>query len=162
MLLTGGRGRIGHLWDWRQGRLICPALRHEDEIFAGTFLPGTEAAATAGLDKVIRFWDSQTGLPLRAPLRQNGLILNLQVTPDGRFLISDGKTGSGITIYEVAALLPPARLAPEEALLLAEIDACAEIHHGALEPLGAPAWFAKWRQFRAKFPQWHPWPDIAD
>ncbi len=35
LFLTGGRGRIGHVWDWRKGTLNCPALPHDGEIFGG-------------------------------------------------------------------------------------------------------------------------------
>ncbi len=157
LFLTGGRGRIGHVWDWRNGRLNCPALQHDGEIFGGAFLPGTECVATSGLDKVIRFWDRRTGLPVRAPLRQDGVILNLTVTADGRTLISDTKDGGDIRLYDIATLLPRPALPPDDALLLAEIDAAAEIQHGSLEPLSPAAWLEKWRQFRAKYPEWHRW-----
>ena len=157
LFLTGGRGRVGHVWDWRRGRLNCPALHHDGEIFGGAFLPGTEGVASSGLDKVIRFWDRRTGLPMRAPLRQNGIMLNLTATPDGRTLVSDGKDGSDIRLYDIATLLPQPTLPPEDALLLAAIDAAAEVHQGSLEPLSAAKWLEKWKQFRAKHPDWHRW-----
>ena len=157
LFLTGGRGRIGHVWDWRKGALACPALQHDGEIFGGAFIPGTAAVATSGLDRVIRIWDRRTGHPLRAPLRQPGIILNLTATPDGRTLLSDGKEGSPIRLYDLATFLPRPELPPEDALLLAEIDAAAEINRGSLEPLSPAAWLEKWRKFRAKYPDWHRW-----
>ena len=145
------------MWDWRKGTLACPALQHDGEIFGGAFIPGTAAVATSGLDRVIRIWDRRTGHPLRAPLRQAGIFLNLTATPDGRTLLSDGKEGSHIRLYDQAAILPRPEMPPRDALLLAEIDAAAEIHHGSLEPLGPAKWLEKWHRFRAKYPDWHRW-----
>ena len=155
LFLTGGRGRIGRVWDWRRSKLNCPALHHDGEIFGGAFIPGTPCVVTGGLDQCIRFWDRRTGLPLRSPLPQGGNVMNLTATPDGRALISDTKYDGHIKIYDVATVLPKPALSPEDALLLAEIDASSEILNGALEPLSAAAWLKKWQQFRSRYPEWH-------
>jgi WD40 repeat protein len=132
-------------------------MRHEGEIFAGVFVPGTDCIVTGGTDNKIRFWDRRTGLPLRPPISTSQRILSLAVTPDGRTLVS-GSHGSGIIkLYDMAELLPKSTLNVEDALLLAEIDTAAEIINGGVEPLNASAWFAKWKQFRAKHPEWHQW-----
>ena len=72
-------------------------------------------------------------------------------------LVSDGKDGGDIRLYDIATLLPRPALPPDDALLLAEIDAAAEIPHGSLEPLSPTAWLQKWWDFRAKHPDWHRW-----
>jgi hypothetical protein len=107
---------------------------------------------------MVRFWDRATGLPLRPPLPLPGGVMNLTLSADGRSLIADTNSFGGIHIFDVAELLPRAGLPPEEALLLAEIDAAAEIHGGAIEPLAPAAWMKKWRQFRQRHPEWHQWP----
>jgi WD40 repeat protein len=157
LFLTAGRAQVAHVWDWQRGRLNVAAMRHDGEIYAGVFVPGTECIATGGLDDRIRFWDRRTGLPMRPPIFTSRAVLDLSVTPDGRTLIR-GSHGSGlIKFYDLAQLLPESKLNTEDALLLAEIDAAAEIINGGIEPLNASAWLAKWKQFRGRHPQWHQW-----
>jgi WD40 repeat protein len=158
LFLTGGRGKIAHIWDWRRGALRSPALRHEFEVFAGTFIPGTECVATGGLEEAIRFWDLRTGLPMRPPLATDTWVLDLAATPDGRTLIRGNLNGGHIALYDVAGLLPQTGLSVADTLLLAEIDAAAEIRNGGLEPISAPEWLKKWQQFRARRPAWHRLP----
>lgn len=152
LLLTGGRGKIAHVWNWREGTLNAPAFRHDSEIFGGAFIPKTECAATGGLDQKIAIWNRKTGLPVRPPLQTGIEVLNLAATSDGRKLIcGDGR----ILIYSVEELLPKPALSLSDSLLLAEIDAAAEIRNGGLEPLNASEWLKKWRKFRSLHPAWH-------
>jgi hypothetical protein len=146
------------VWNWRQGILNAPAFRHESEVFAGTFIPATEAVATGGLDRMIHLWDRRSALPLRPKLEPDCDVLTLAVTPNGRTLIC-GNTR--ILIYDIAELLPEPALPVPDALLLAEIDAAAEISSGGLEPLAAADWIKKWQRFRALHPDWHRWKPIA-
>lgn len=157
LFLSGGRGKIARVWDWRRGEAKFSALRHENEVFAGCFLPESGCLATGGVDRTIRIWDVDTGLPRRAPLLTDGAPLQLDLTPDGRTLVAGMSGDTNILLFDVAQLLPKPQLSPTDALLLAEIDAAAEIKNGGLEPLGAAAWFEKWRQFRAVHPAWHRW-----
>ncbi len=155
--LSGGRSSLARLWDWRRGVLSCPSLQHDDEVFAVTFLSGTDAVATGALDRQIRFWNRRTGLPLRPALAQGSKVLELTVTPDGRTLICGNYEGDSVRLYNIADLFPTMPLPLADALRLAEIDASAEIRNGSLEPLSAAGWLAKWQQFRAKHPEWHRW-----
>jgi len=107
------------------------------------------------LDQQIRFWNRHTGLPSRR--RCAGLPGHATCRhADGRTLIRANSLSDHVRIYRVADLFPPATLPPEDALLLAEIDAAAEVHQAA-RTVGRVAWFAKWKQFRAKHPEWHRW-----
>lgn len=155
--VSGGRGSLARLWNWRSGALECPALQHDDEVFAAAFIPGTDCVTTGSIDQQIRFWNRRTGLPIRPPLPQGCKVMQLTATPDGRTLLRANYGSDHVRLYRAADLFPPATLPPEDALLLAEIDAAAEVHQGGLEPLSAAGWIAKWKQFRAKHPEWHRW-----
>ncbi len=155
--LSAGRGRLARLWDWRNQKLQCPAMSHDDEVFAAAFIPGTDCVTTGSIDQQIRFWNRNTGLPARPPLSQGCKVMQLTATPDGRTLIRGNYFSDHVRLYRVADLFPPATLAPDDALLLAEIDAAAEVHQGGVEPLGAAGWLAKWKEFRVKHPAWHRW-----
>lgn len=155
--ISGGRGSLARIWDWRQGRLQCPALPHENEVFGAAFIPGTDWVATGDISQQIRFWNQLTGLPIRPPLAQECNVMRLFATPDGRSLLRANFHGDGIRLYRLADLFPPVTLPPEDALLLAEIDASAKVLQGGLEPLTAAAWMERWRAFRARRPDWHRW-----
>ena len=157
LFLTGGRSRIAHVWDWRRGRPVSPALRHASEVFSGAFIPGTEWVVTAGVEGDIHFWNRRTGMPLRPVLEAGLSFVNLAITPDSRTLIRGNfaPTGRSIGLYDLAKLLPPPALPPTDDLLLAEIDAAAEIKNGAIEPLSAADWLKKWKEFEARRPEWH-------
>lgn len=157
LFLGGGRAKTARVWNWREGTTRYPALRHEEEVFAGTFVPGTEWLATGGLDLKIRFWDRRTGLPLRSPLRPESRVLQLAATPDGRTLLCGNSGGDSLLLYDMATTLPKMELPVADALLLAEIDAAAEIRNGGLDPLNAAAWLRRWREFRTRHPDWHRW-----
>jgi len=154
LVLTAGRGRIARLWDWRKGVTHGAAMQHDDEVFAGAFIPGSRAVVTGGSDGSIRFWDRDTGQPLREPVKSAGRVMSLAVAPDRRTLVvADCDTGV-LELYDLAALLPRPELSPEDALLLAEIDASAEIESGAIAPLSSTKWLEKWRLFRSRHPEW--------
>lgn len=157
LFLSGGRSKAARVWNWREGVTKFPALRHEEEVFAGVFVPGTEWLVTGGLDLKLWFWDRRTGLPLRSPLQPESRVLELAVTPDGRTLICGNSGGSSLLLYDLATTLPKPELPVADALLLAEIDAAAEIQKGGLEPLNAAAWLQRWQLFRARHPDWHRW-----
>lgn len=155
--LSAGRGNRARLWNWRQGTLLCPALQHDHEVFGAAFIPGTPWVATGDLSRQIRFWDHETGLPVRPPVEQECGVMQLVATPDGHSLLRGNFRGQGLRRYGLAELFPRATLPPADALLLAEIDAAAEVLQGGLEPLTAAEWIAKWREFRARQPGWHRW-----
>ena len=157
LFLTGGRSRIAHVWDWRRGVPLSPALRHTSEVFSGAFIPGTEWVVTAGVEGDIHLWNRRTGVPLRPVVMSDVAFVNLAVTPDGRTLIRGNfaPTGRSIALYDLAQLLPKPALPLPDAMLLAEIDAAAEIKNSAIEPLSAADWLKKWKEFEARRPEWH-------
>jgi len=155
LLLTAGGGWTAQVWDWRAGRLICPMLPHDDTIMGGCFVTGTPWVVTGGHDGKIKFWDRRTGMMIRPPVKNDGWVLDLQLTPDARTLIACGLLKEGIELIDLRPALPAPDLAPADARLLAEIDADAEIHPGGgLAPLTPQAWLKKWREFRERCPRY--------
>jgi len=147
---------VAHVWDWRTGRLVCPALPHDDQLMGGTFIPGKPWVVTGGHDGMIKFWDYRTGMAVGPSLRRNGWVLQLKATPDGQTLVASGHFG-GIELLDMKALFPEPELSPDDARLLAEIEAAAEVHpSGDLVPLSREAWLERWQTFRRRFP------DFAD
>jgi hypothetical protein len=92
-------------------------------------------------------------MPVRPPLRRDGWVLDLQLTPDRRTLIACGHLGGNLEMIDLPALFPKADLDPAGTLLLAEIDADAEVHPGGgLAPFAPEQWLAKWQAFRKQHP----------
>jgi len=154
LLLTTGRNRVGEVWDWRKGVRVCPALPHDHEVMAGAFILGKPWVATGGHDAMIKFWDARTGMQIRPPIRRNRWVLRLQATPDGRTLVASADQ-EPIELFAVETLFPEPDLPPEEARLLAEIDAAATVHPGGdLVPLTKEAWLERWQTFRKRHPDY--------
>jgi WD40 repeat protein len=155
LLLTAGGGRTAQVWDWRQGRLLCPMLPHSDSIMGGCFVPGTPWVITGGHDGKIKFWDRRTGMMLRPPLQRDGWVLEVQLTPDAVTLIASGLLKGRIELIDLHQALPESDLSPTDGRLLAEIDADAEIHPGGgLANLTPQMWLKKWREFRERNPHY--------
>ena len=153
LLLTAGGGKNAQVWDWRKGQLVCPMLPHDETIMAGCFVEGTPWVITGGHDGKIKFWDRRTGMMIRPPLQRNGWVLELQTTPDAHTLVAGGYLEGNIELMSLNELLPTPDLPAEDARLLSEIDADAEVHPGGgLAPLTPQAWLKKWREFRERQP----------
>lgn len=153
LLLTAGGGRTAQVWDWRQGKLACPMLPHDETIMAGCFVNGTPWVITGGHDGKIKFWDSRTGMMIRPPLLCNGWVLDLKMTPDARTLIASGSLNGGIELIDLQKILPLPELPAAGARLLSEIDADAEVlPGGGLAKLTPQAWLKKWQEFRRQYP----------
>ncbi|MBL9139551.1 MAG: protein kinase [Verrucomicrobiales bacterium] len=153
VFLTTGRNRVGEVWDWRTGQRVCPALPHDHEVMGGAFIPGRSWVVTGGHDGRIKFWDYRDGMPLAPSIHREGRVLDLQVTPDGGTLLASTTLDESIDLIDLAAALPKPDLNPDDARLLAEIDASAEVHPGGnWVPLSAEEWLRRWRAFRQRHP----------
>ena len=157
LLLTTGRRPVVQVWDWRKGMLVGPALPHASEVMAGVFVPGTPWVITGAHDGFIRFWDRRSGMPVRPPIQRTGLVLQLTLTLDARWLIAAGFLGSGeLDLIDLTRVLPPPSVGLDAngERLLAEINASATVHEGGgLVPLTGEAWLEKWREFRRRYPR---------
>ncbi len=155
LLLTAGGGGLAQIWHWKQARLACPMLPHADAVLAACFVPGKPWVITGSQDGIVHFWDGRTGMRLRPPLRRDGSISGLEVTPDGRTLVVSGWFDRNFELVDLTAALPEPDLDPEGTRLLSEIDAGAVVHPGGgLAQLARPEWMEKWREFRQRHPDY--------
>ncbi|MCC7375091.1 MAG: protein kinase [Verrucomicrobiales bacterium] len=155
VFLTTGRNRVGEVWDWQTGQRLCPALRHDHEVMGGAFVPGHPWVVTGGHDGQIKFWDYRDGMAMAPPMHRGDWVLDLQVTRDGGTLVASRPMVKVIDLIDLAKALPEPDLAPEDARLLAEIEASAEVHPGGdWVPLSAEEWLVRWRAFRRHHPEY--------
>jgi eukaryotic-like serine/threonine-protein kinase len=143
-VLTTGRRPMAQVWDWRAGRLLCPALPHSTDTMAGLFVPGTPWVITGSHDGLVRFWDRRSGMMIRPPVALDGIVLQLNLTPDGRWLIVSGNLpGPALVVIDMQKALPAI---PGPDLTDAELNAAAVIHEsGGIVPLTGEQWLTKWR-----------------
>ncbi|MEK7949530.1 serine/threonine-protein kinase [Luteolibacter soli] len=154
LLLTAGGAGSAQVWDWRQGKMICPALSHgQTTIMGGAFIPDTPWVITGSHDGTVRFWDRHNGMPARPSLTFPGWVLELKLTPDTHTLLVSGMLPGGIQVVDLKPLFPSPDLDPASLLLLCEIDADAQVHPGGgLAPFTPQQWLAKWQAFRKQHP----------
>ncbi|HEY7156483.1 MAG TPA: protein kinase, partial [Gemmataceae bacterium] len=90
--LTGGRDKVVHRWDTRNGRLLGEPLRHRYPVWSASFSPDGRTILTGSGDirkheGEARLWDAVTGEPLGPPLPHPDLVRTAVFNSDGqRFL----------------------------------------------------------------------------
>jgi hypothetical protein len=150
-LLTAGRDGMARLWDWRAGRLVCPAFEHEHEVHAVAFTPDGRHALSASFDGVLKIWEWRTGKPVCPPLALGGAGLSLAVTPDGR-RVACGGFMTDLPVFHLDDWLAPPTLATDDLCLWGEIVSAQRIENGGVTNLTAEEWHQRWRDFRARHP----------
>lgn len=152
--LTAGSGKSAEVWDWKAGVLDGRVLPHDIMVAAGTFIDRDDRpwCATGSFKGKLHFWDYRSGMPLRPEMAmRDEWVMRMDTTPDNRRLVV--AHGSGVDIVDLEVILPEPVLDLESALLLAEIDAGAEIHAGGgLVALNDEAWTERWQAFRSRHP----------
>jgi len=68
---------------------------HHDLLYDAEFSPDGSYLATAGYDRVIRLWESDTGRYVRKFPSHNGAVYDLSFTPDAKILLSASHDGTG-------------------------------------------------------------------
>lgn len=86
--VTGLRG-VAILWDLTTGEKLREFGEGSRDIFYDAeFSPDGSQIATAGYDRVVTLWETETGKPLHRIDVHNGAIFDLAFSPDGKVLAS--------------------------------------------------------------------------
>jgi eukaryotic-like serine/threonine-protein kinase len=85
-ILSGGDGRIVHLWNAANGAEARQLSGQTARVGAVAFSPDSKMAAAAGDDGTVRIWDTATGKQLHALKAGTNSIASLAFSPDGRRL----------------------------------------------------------------------------
>jgi WD40 repeat protein len=145
---------MARIWDWRTGRLVCPALEHEDEVFDAKFLADGWRVMTTDRDATARLWESTTG-KLIGPVRSlsSSSPFQLLLVPDGSHGIVAGRARY-IDILNLSSLTRSYgnRLDLPSLRLLGEVLSGRRIEEGGSVNLTSQEWFQRWQLFRDKWP----------
>jgi WD40 repeat protein len=99
--LAAGEDKIIRLWDLKDGHLIREFKGHDEWVFSLAFSPdgrivystsGGPDAWRDGKDSAVRAWDVETGRELRKLEGHKGRVMSVDVSPDGRQVLSGGDT----------------------------------------------------------------------
>jgi len=86
--------RCAGLWDGRSAEFLGYLQKAGEQVLAAVFAPDGRRVAVAGGRGVIRFYDSERGIPLEAPVLEAGEVLDLSFSADGSRILaqlSDGR-----------------------------------------------------------------------
>ena len=86
----GANDREIEVWDLESNTLkvVCPG--HDAEVHALTFSPNGRLLASAGGDRTLRFWNTETGEPAGRIKQDVGWVRALDISSDGRWLAYAG------------------------------------------------------------------------
>jgi WD40 repeat protein len=96
---TAGEDKTIRLWDLKTGKLVREFKGHTEWVFSLAFSPdGKTAYSTSGgpdiwhegKDSAVRVWEVETGHELRRLEGHKGRVLSVDVSPDGRQILTGG------------------------------------------------------------------------
>jgi WD40 repeat protein len=152
-LLSACRDGMARLWDWRAGRLACPAFEHDHEVHAVAFTPDGRHVLSASDDGALKVWEWRTGKPVCPPLALGGTALSLAVTPDGRRVAAGGHMRD-LLMFNLADRLAPPALDPDDLCLWGEVLSRQRVEDGGgVINLTAEEWLGRWQEFRRRHPE---------
>jgi WD40 repeat protein len=151
-LLTGCKDGQARLWDWRAGTLVCPPLKHDDEVFAVALTPDGRFALTGGRGRAnkLHVWELTTGrlVAPKVPLPQD--VVSLSCSPVEPRLLA-GCYGRVVRI-DLARLLAPPEMPTEDYRLLGELTSGQRIEQGDESGLTQDEWLQRLDQFNRRRP----------
>ena len=91
------------LWDLETGQYVRELGGSTDAATSVAISGGAELVASGSKDKVFRVWNAQTGQLLHTSQEQEGSVLSVAFSPDGKKLLSasGGETKSAIKLWDV-------------------------------------------------------------
>ncbi len=103
LLLLAGAGALGAWWWYKEhngkNNLATPreTLYHDHEVWSVAFSPNNQTLVSAGVDDVIKVWDTNNASKPWQTLPENegqGKVRSVTFSPDGRTLVSGGEDGA--------------------------------------------------------------------
>lgn len=159
-LLTGTNdGRVRY-WDWRAGKLACPPMGLDDEVFDVAITPDGRfaLAAVRGAPRRLHIWELATGKPIAPPVQPGNSAAPLPsshtvaITPDGRRALVNFSPRD-LAVVDLEALLSPSAAPVADLALLAELATAQSIEAGDLNGLTTDQWQQRWNLLRERNPQ---------
>lgn len=165
LLLTTSLDGTARIWDWRQGKLLCPVLQHESAVLGGAFVPGTTFVATGTRNGWFRVTDSRTGMevysfPLPRVTKTPPSIYEIEVTKNGRRALLTGDGIGGVYLVNLDSLHGSVTGSLETMAQRVELNAGMQVTASAgLEALTSEEWLRRWQAFRTGNPNVFPNPE---
>jgi WD40 repeat protein len=162
-ILTAHKDGQVRYWDWRAGKLACPAMAYDNDVMDAAITPdGRFALAAVRGRPEMQVWELTTGRRAAPPVRfgplEGGSSLRLAITPDGRrALVSFWGSGRTIgnfrlAVVDLEGLLSTFNTATADLALLAELATAQRIELGDLSGLTTDQWLQRWSQLRERNP----------
>ncbi|MHB8952099.1 MAG: protein kinase domain-containing protein [Pirellulaceae bacterium] len=153
-LLSGCRDGQARLWNWQTGKLVCPPMKHSDDIFDAAITDDGKHALTACRDGLLRIWELTTGKLVASPIRLaagmgRGALSGVLVHGD-RAIVSVAETGE-CSIINLATLLNEPSTPSDVMRSFAELASCQRIEGGDLNRLTADDWRTEWSVLSSRF-----------
>ena len=102
ILVTGDRRGEIKIWDLAKREAVHTIQGHSHQVVAFAMSPDGSRFVTAGLDNVVKLWETSTGKELRKwdlrvpPLADKSFVCNLAFAPDGKHVAT---ANANTTVY---------------------------------------------------------------
>lgn len=90
-IVTASSDGTARLWDAVTSEQLGPPLEHKAPVTWAEFRPDGRVLATCSQDKTVRLWDVATGRPICEPQPQDDVVLKVQFSANGWYLLTRTK-----------------------------------------------------------------------